>query len=437
MMEAAVIFFGLCLVFAAFIFISVRLFQVNRVFVLKVLKYCLIIAFGVAFSLAAVAIGFRIQDRHESSYSRGFKSVSEIWGGSVSQRPAGFYKRVYVEEQYEDEKTGEYKTRMKQSDTAVGFVSQDVALDIKKNIRKKGLLFYAGFSYTFSGSYEVKNSSDTEGFYLFYFPLPEGAGNITGVSVTMDGKPYTLDTNFADGISYSANLAPGESHSFSISYNGQGTETFSYDLAEISVSIDSFKFSINTDFTDIRIPDGAMIPGSRSSDDELSVLKWELANLVSRQDVSVTFPLKQNHGKLVSKMFFYSPLTIFLFIAYLLILSVAREIKLHPMHFLFLITGFFIFYLFFSYIVSYFPVIYAVPLSGLISTLIVLYYTFLIKKGKESMFSVFGGLVIFQWIFSTAFFFPEHTGFIITIASIVSFVILMRATAHVEWEDKW
>lgn len=44
---------------------------------------------------------------------------------------------------------------------------------------------------------------------------------------------------------------------------------------------------------------------------------------------------------------------------------------------------------------------------------------------------------IFQWFFSAAFFFPEHTGLLITIASILAFVGLLKATADVDWENKF
>jgi len=44
---------------------------------------------------------------------------------------------------------------------------------------------------------------------------------------------------------------------------------------------------------------------------------------------------------------------------------------------------------------------------------------------------------LFQWVFSTAFFVPEHTGFLITIASIIAFLFLIRSTASVDWENKW
>ena len=107
------------------------------------------------------------------------------------------------------------------------------------------------------------------------------------------------------------------------------------------------------------------------------------------------------------------------------------------MHYLFMITGYFIFYLLGSYMVSYIPIIAAILLSLAVSTGIIAYYSYLINKGKELVRITLFSSILFQWVFSVAFFIPEHTGFIITIAGIVAFVFLMKRTAATEWENKW
>jgi len=61
----------------------------------------------------------------------------------------------------------------------------------------------------------------------------------------------------------------------------------------------------------------------------------------------------------------------------------------------------------------------------------------LIKKSNLMRKMTALSLGIFQWLFSLAFFFPEYTGLLITVASIVCFVVLMRQTADIEWENKW
>jgi hypothetical protein len=82
-------------------------------------------------------------------------------------------------------------------------------------------------------------------------------------------------------------------------------------------------------------------------------------------------------------------------------------------------------------------IILAIVLSLAFSTGLMVYYCRIIGKERTLLLTVGSGAGMFQWIFSIAFFFPEHTGFAITIASILAFVALMKFTAKVDWENKW
>jgi inner membrane protein involved in colicin E2 resistance len=174
-----------------------------------------------------------------------------------------------------------------------------------------------------------------------------------------------------------------------------------------------------------------------AADSQKTKLSWQNQKLITGQDIALEFIIPGNHGETAYRLFYYSPLAMALFIMLLLVFSVAKEIKLHPMHYLFLITGFFIFYLLASYLITYVPIIPGIMISVLVSTGIMLYYVSMLKKGTVFMQAVAMGSVIFQWIFSIAFFFPAHTGFTITIASILAFIVLMKQTASVEWNSKW
>jgi 4-hydroxybenzoate polyprenyltransferase len=86
---------------------------------------------------------------------------------------------------------------------------------------------------------------------------------------------------------------------------------------------------------------------------------------------------------------------------------------------------------------SYMSIIWGIFVSLLVSTGIMVYYSTLLKKGSYLPILVTITTLIFQWFFSAAFFFPEHTGLLITIASILAFVGLLKSTAEVDWENKF
>ena len=201
--------------------------------------------------------------------------------------------------------------------------------------------------------------------------------------------------------------------------------------------IKKLSVTVWTDFSESNIPDRAMVPTESGGDSEALVYSWKAANVVTGQNIALKFGIAGNYWKTVSRLFYYSPIAIFLFLGLILLFSTAKGVALHPMHYLFIITGFFIFYLLCSYLVSYMPIIAAVLAALVVSTSIVVYYCYLIKKGPDIVRISLYGALLFQWIFSTAFFVPEHTGFIITIASILSFIFLMKTTALIDWENKW
>ena len=437
MTGASIIFLGFCLVAAAFILISVKIIQTKPDFVKKVLKYTMIFVFTVIFGIIAIGIGFRIDDRHEKSYMSNLKSVQEIWGGEVTQQLPTF---SYLRQEYEDrenQKTGIVEKALVRKYYKMGIDAQKVSINIKSNIREKGLLKYPGFNLTYTGKYVLKNLNQSSERLYFSFPLPYNAGNITDIKVKLQGKDYTGDPDYSDGIQWNGVLAKNETVTIEVSYNAQGTERFVLAMGEGKSEIKDLDVELTTDFLDNTIPDGAMVPTSSAGDNKEMKYIWKASNLVTGQSISLKFKIAGNYGEIISKLFYYSPIALFLFVGLLLVFSVSKGINLHPMHYLFMITGFFIFYLLGSYLVSYMNIIIAILVSLAVSTGIILYYTYLINKGKDIIRVSSFGVLLFQWVFSTAFFIPEHTGFLITIASIVAFLFLIRSTASVDWENKW
>jgi len=426
MMLGGFLVLGFCLVISAFIIMSVRIYQERPDFIKKVLKYFIIATIGLIFSVISLLISFRIDTRHTSSYSRSLKSVQKIWGGSIVQYPPNFYYQVNKSEEFENKKTGKIETRVRKISKNMGFETQDLKLNIKSNIRKKGLLTFPGYNLDFKGKYVIQNLLPKRENFHFYFALPANAGNITDISIILNGKPYKGDTNIADGISWAGILNRGEKKEFIIKYNAQGTENFTYSLAANKLEIKNLLAEISTDFKDYQVPDGAMVHTGLSSDDTISKMEWKSSNLVTGQNIALNFSIAGNYGKIVSKMFLYSPLAIFLFLGFLLIFGISKQLNLHPMHYIFIITAFFVLYLLGSYLISYVHVIGAILIALAISTALIVYYSYLIKKGKELVNGVIFGSILFQWIFSTAFFFPEHTGLMITLASIICGWVCVR-----------
>lgn len=437
MVGGGLAFLGFCLIAGAFIIMSVRIYQVKPVFVVKILKYMLIGFIALLFSAIAVAIGFRVSDRHESSYSRSLKSVAEIWGGHINIASPSFTHLIESEVEYQDKETGQTRTQRRIIPVDMGFEAQNVNINVQPNIRSKGLLIFPGYMLNFKGVYEVKNFRTERKNFYFKFILPELAGTVSNITALIDEKPYSGDSNYADGIDWSGVLSPGESRKITITFSAKGMGGISYSLGQRKVEIKKLRVNLETGFEDITIPDGSMVPTKTATDASISKYEWDSEKLVTGQNISLNFEIPGNYGKLVSKLFFYAPVAIFLFLGFLVIFCVARGLQLHPMNYLFIITGFFIFYLLNSYLVSFMHVIVSTIISLAASSGLMLYYCVLIKKEKFLLYAVAGGSALFQWVFSVAFFFPEYTGLTITLAGIAAFVGLMKASASIDWANRW
>lgn len=448
-MEFVVIFLGFSIMMAAAIFISVRLYQVRPDFVVKVLKYGLIVVFCLGYGLAALAIGERIDRRHTSSYSRSLKSVQQIWGGELRQAPPSFAWPEQVTVQKGDPKTGKTWQEKQTIYRDSNFALQDISVRINKNIRQKGLLQFPGYDMEFQGKFIVRNQFSDNRRFRFSFPLAvspvsgksAALNNITGLGVLLNGKTFQADTNYADGVQHTDVLAPGEEQVWQIRYRSKGTESFQYLLGQRQIQIKHLKAKLVTDFDETRLPTEGMVPATSASASKdglnLTEMTWSGHNLITGQNIGLEFKISGNYGELAARLFRYAPLAMFLFLGLILILTVARTIRLHPMHYLFMLGGFFVFYLLGSYLLSYMSVVPAILSALTVSTVAMVYYSHAIDVDRGLWPLVLSAALIFQWVFSLAFFLPEHTGLIITVAAVVAFFALMKMTAKIDWSSKW
>lgn len=436
-MDFALSFFGICLVGAAFIIAAVQMYKLKPEFVKKILGYLLIGGFAVGFSLAAVLIGSRIESRHRTSYYRNLKSVNVIWGGEIHQRAPKFVYKTTVREQYEDPKTKVLRYRQRDIKKSAGFGRQQLRIRVDKNIRRKGLLYFPGFDYSFSGSYLLRNNLKEAADYSFEFQFPRSAGRVSGIQVEFDRKPYTADVNLADGIQWQGRLQPGESHLITVVYRAQGTGTLRYSFTGRKTAIRNLDVRLTAQFDDIEILDGTMLPAGVDRGAEGRNYRWSGKELVTDQDIALKFNVPGNYGQFVAKLFWNAPFAIFLFLLVLTVLIKGRQLQLHVMHFLLLTASFFSFYLLGSYLVSYLPVIPALLISLAVSSGMMVYYAFLLKRDKLLIKAVAAAAFVFQWIYSLAFLSPAHAGLIITLTVVGSLAVLLKLTAGVNWQNKW
>ncbi|MCB1145585.1 MAG: hypothetical protein KDK41_12300 [Leptospiraceae bacterium] len=435
---AGLVFLGVCLVLSSVILVSIRTWQVRPELIRKIFRYLVLGGLYMVLSVGAIILGLRVDDRHRGSYEIGRKAVQEIWGGEIVQNSPSFTYNSQIEEEYIEEKTGASKTRIRTIAKDAGIQSQKISIDLKKNVRKKGLLQFAGYELNWKGEFTVTNTATNTRFMRFYIPLPSGAGNLTDLEIKLNGKEFTEDTNAADGLDWAGNLQPGQTLTFEWGYKAQGSGSFRYALAGGDrIEIGKLDISLKTDYNDIVLPDNSMVPTSEAEDSQGTAMSWVSQKLITGQDIALKIRLEGNWGEIVPRLFFFTPLSLFLFFSLLLIGTLSADVRLHPMQWFLIGAGFFVFPLLSSYLFTYTPVLVAMAIGLVVSTGLMIWYGNMLSIRENLVKPLIISSVVFQWFFSVAFMFPEHTGLLLTVAVIASLAWLMQKSAKTNWEDKW
>jgi len=432
--------FGALLIFtAAMGFLLLKLYQANPSFLSRLMNYLLLGILAIGLSTVAVLIGLRTEQRGTSKYSDNLKEVRQIWGGSIVQAPPAISYRQLTRVERHHWKTGKPYSVKKIVHRDIKIWKTDIDGRIDRDIRKKGLQVYNGYRLNFNGTWKIKNLIGKQKEIFFHLPLPTGGNNIHNAVITINGKTYNGDQRVADGIDWSGTMAPGETRTIRVTYSCQGLNNFRYALDKETREIPKFSFNIDTDFPErvINYLDNSMVHSTVDTKNGRTKILWKGENIITRQPIALSFDSGKKTYEIVSNLYYYSPLAIVLFLAVMLVFSLAYNIRLHFMHFLFFGTGFLFFHFFLSYLVSYTGFIIGFIIASMISGGMILFYAKQLNRGRHLVDAVLIGLAMFQLFFSIAFYFPAHTGILILIGSAISLTVVMKATAEIDWEGRF
>ena len=146
-------------------------------------------------------------------------------------------------------------------------------------------------------------------------------------------------------------------------------------------------------------------------------------------------PEKINPGPLTSRVTFFAPVCLIFFFVHVAAVNILCEVNIHPMHYLFVAAGFFAFHLLLSYMAGIVHIHVAFLLSAIVSVALVTSYLARALRGKFPWKIAAAGQTFFLILFSYSFFLKGVTGLTVAIGSVVTLAVLMRLTAHVDWND--
>jgi len=245
--------------------------------------------FIVAF--ASVVISDQVSHRTDFADSELVKDVESVWGAPVSQ-PAPSLRAV---------QSGSIFTELK----AVAFDQQHVQVDAKMSYRKKGLRYFSGFDFNFSGRYTAVNRFDHDADVAFIFPVTANKSQVllSELVFKVNGADASLDLGEeGNRLMWTGRISKGATAEFFIRYRARGLESFTYRL-DPSLPAHDVKLHVgvqggeNYDY-----PQGALSAQKVSQASGAVALDWEFPSLESGVNLGVILPSEMTYDSIVATM---------------------------------------------------------------------------------------------------------------------------------------
>jgi inner membrane protein involved in colicin E2 resistance len=322
--------------------------------------------------------------------------------------------------------------------------SSDIKVNLELDQRRKGLFWFSLYTAKFDSTYTLTNPKNTEQDVEVYFYFPNKMALYDDLLVKVEGKPEasikSIDSSNANqtgGMVAGFKMAPNEKVTMRFAYKSRGLDDWAYSFGESVKMVKNFKLTMTTDFAKIDFPANSISPDSKQQSGKGWQLVWDKKSLVSGFNVGMVMPTRINPGPLAEQMSFFAPVSLLFFFFVIFIITIIKNVKIHPMNFFFLAAAFFSFHILFAYLVDHISIYWAFGISSAVSIFLVVSYLRLVAGLRFAVVEAGVSQFLYLIVFSFAHFFKGYTGLIITILSIVTLFVVMQLTGRIDWETQF
>jgi hypothetical protein len=310
-------------------------------------------------------------------------------------------------------------------------------LRVHEDVRRKGLVWYPLYEASVDLAWTVTSPVPQPGVLKVSWPFPDPEGDYDDLELLVDGvaRPDALDAA-GDRLTVSVPTAPGQVHAISLRVRMRGREALSLRGASGGVSdLRRFDVTVLTDFDGVDFPAQGLSPSSHEATAEGRALRWQFDHMVTGKVIGVVVPCPVQPGELAASMAFSAPISLALFMAWVLVLGVLRGVDVHPMNHALLAASFFAFHLLFAYSADWLPVEGAFALSAAVSVALVVTYLARVVSPRFAFVEAGAAQAVYLVGFALAHFWEGLTGLTLTVIGVATLGALMQLTAHVRWSD--
>lgn len=397
-----------------------------------------------ATSIAWFVLGSITQGRTYGQNQKLVERVEGLWGSPhVQMAPNITYKTKEpksIERVIKDEKGQKIKKAVLTNSIVLNKVnieSSDIKVDLNLTQRKKGLLWYSTYRVDFHAFYTVTNPLARAEHFQVNLVFPAKNALYDNFIFTVNGKSIEIK-DFTQGEAVvPLLLGVHESARIEISYSSQGLDNWFYKFGDGINRVKNFSLAMKTNFQNIDFPANTLSPTEKKPTVNGWELLWKSKDLVSGFQIGMDMPKRLNPGPLASQISYFAPVSLLFFFFVVVMICEIKNIKIHPMNYVFLAASFFAFHLLFSYTVDHVDIFIAFLLSAIVSMFLVISYMRIVVGARLAAVEIGISQFVFLVLFSFAHFFEGYTGLTVTIGAIITLGAMMHLTAKTNWEEKF
>ncbi|MBL8956334.1 MAG: hypothetical protein JNK82_36510 [Myxococcaceae bacterium] len=306
--------------------------------------------------LASGVIADQVSSRTDFASTELSKDVESRWGAPVAQAAPSVR---YVP-------SGTVFTELK----ALPLSAQHVNVDAAMNYRKRGLKYFSGFDFTFTGEYAAQNpeSHDIDAVFVFPIEVDKSQVLLSDVEFEVNGAPAALGLAAgADRLVWTGRLERGQGAKFVIRYRARGLESFTYHL-DPELPARDFKLHVAVQGGDnYDYPAGVLSASHVEAKDGHITLDWAYPSLESGVALGVILPSQKEYDQLAATMARRALLPALAFIGLLSVLALRNKRPLLIFETYLAAAAFGFFFVLLAYLGAFmhFYVAYAVSVLGL------------------------------------------------------------------------
>jgi hypothetical protein len=368
--------------------------------------------------VATMVISVQVTDRQGFANGDLYEDVMNRWGTRIDQ-PAPSVR--YVE-------SGTVFTTLK----PLGLSLQQIKLDAVMNYRKRGLVYFSGFDFTFAGTYEVANPEERDIDIVFVFPVSLDRNKVllSELDFTVNGEPSKVElSEQGDKIVWTGRLKKLENARFQVSFKGRGLDSFTYRL-DPSLAAKNFSLAMTISGGDnYDYPSGVVPAHLVEQSDDVVRLHWEYPSLESGVSVGAILPSEKSFDQLISTMArrSWAPFFAFFIALVALMASLNRKIKFYEAYLI--AAGYGFFFVLLAYLAAFMNFYVAYFVTSTIIVGLLASYGSRLLDGKAKR-SITGLLIAFLTVPTAAVIAQGYTGLIYSLEILGGLATLMFISTH-------